>query len=366
LRARRKRREDIISWNYCTAAGSLFKILKENIKCMTVSYWLRGKLKEELSADTCILGAGITGAACAYWIQKRRPEKRVVVVDRRSAASGASGRNAGMVLAGLSDHYDRMIDLYGRERAGEAWQATIDHNHYLREFLNESGADVEADYSGSFRLGFEEDERAHLERSADLLQMDGFAAQYLEDDPTGRGFYGALGIKEDFGLHPVLLVNALLEASGATLLTHNEVYSIEKEREGLSVLTTQSRIRCRDVIIALNAFSPMVESFFEPYVTAHRGQILITEPIGRRVLDRLVYTHNGYIYFRQLPDTRLLVGGFRHQFFDVEAGFLENATTDVQSALDRFTLQRFPEAAEARVEVRWAGTMGFRPMASLW
>src|SRR3712207_7458356 len=87
---------------------------------MTVSYWQRtASSLPQIECDVCVLGAGISGAAAALWLRRREPRLRVIIAEARTVAAGASGRNAGMLLAGLSEHYDRMTEFFGRERARE-------------------------------------------------------------------------------------------------------------------------------------------------------------------------------------------------------------------------------------------------------
>ncbi|HEV2764780.1 MAG TPA: FAD-dependent oxidoreductase [Pyrinomonadaceae bacterium] len=327
---------------------------------MTVSYWQRTASRlPQIECDVCVLGAGISGASAALWLRRRGPRLRVAVVEARTAASGASGRNAGMLLAGLSEHYDRMTEVFGRERARQIWAATLEHQRLLREFLTETRTDVDLEECGSWRLAYEETEAAHLSRSAEMLKADGFPAEFYEKDPLGRGFHGALGIPHDAGLHPVKLVGALLNASGAEIYGGCEVFCIESETDGLLVRTSGADFRAKKVFIALNAFAPLVHAHFRPLVAAHRGQILVTAPLGSRVLGRMVYAHHGYIYFRQFPDGRLLLGGWRHEFAEREAGYADETTEDVQGSLERFLLKYFPETRGMPVEARWAGTMGF-------
>lgn len=327
---------------------------------MTVSYWQRtASSLRQIECDVCIVGAGITGASAALWLRRMEPRLKIAIVEARAAGAGASGRNAGMVLAGLSGHYDRMIEDYGRERAREIWQATLEHQRYLREFLAESGAHVNLQEGGSWRIGFEEAEAAHLARSAALLSEDGFPAEFYQDDPLGRGFHGALGIESDFGLHPILLVNSLIAASGAEVFQGCELKGFQSNAGGVFIQTGGADFRAKKLFIALNAYAPLVHQHFRPLVAPHRGQILVTAPIGVSLVERLVYAHHGYIYFRQLPDGRLLLGGWRHEYAEGEAGYADETTDEVQLALERFMLKYFPETVSVPVEARWAGTMGF-------
>ncbi|HEY0079534.1 MAG TPA: FAD-dependent oxidoreductase [Pyrinomonadaceae bacterium] len=327
---------------------------------MTVSYWQRTTSRiPQVECDVCILGAGITGASAALWLRRMQPGLKVVIAEARTVGAGASGRNAGMVLAGLSDHYDRIIEGYGRERAREIWQATLDHQRHLREFLAESRAEVNLEECGSWRIGYEEAEGEHLARSAEMLREDGFPVEYEARDPLKRGFYGALGIRSDAGLHPLMLVGALLTASGVEIYKGCEVRDIEPQGDAVLVRSSTADFRAQTVFIALNAYAPLIHDYFRPLVEPHRGQILVTAPVKARIVERLVYAHHGYIYFRQLPDGRLLLGGWRHEYAEREAGYADETTREVQGALERFMLKYFPETAGLPVEGRWAGTMGF-------
>lgn len=330
---------------------------------MTVSFWQQTAARRRLlECDVCIIGAGITGACAALWVRRFAPRLNVLIVEARAAGSGASGRNAGMVLAGLAEHYDRMCEVYGRATAREIWSVTLEHQRLLREFLDETRADIDFDPCGSWRLGFAPEERERLEHSFELLREDGFDAEFRRGDPLERDFYGALGISSDAGLHSMKLVRAVIEASGAEILTGNEVAAIESEAGGAVLIkTNETDIRAAHAFIALNAYAPLVVDYFRALVEPHRGQILVTAPLAKRILERLVYTNDGYIYFRQLPDKRFLLGGWRHEFAADEAGYMDATSEDVQRALERFMHERFPETKDVKIEARWAGTMGFSP-----
>jgi gamma-glutamylputrescine oxidase len=335
-------------------------ILNHRIKFMTVSYWQYSLVKQQrIKSDICIIGAGIAGASLAYWFNRIKPDFEISIIDAKSIGAGASGRNAGMILAGLADHYDIMIDMYGRDCARQLWQATLEHRRLVGEFLTRTNRPVDLEECGSWRLGLNPDEKLHLERSAALLIEDGFQADYREVDPLGRGFHGALGIHSDAGLHSLRLVNALIAESGAKVYGDCEAFGFDSDRDSVSVSTGGGIFQASLVVIALNAYAPLVHDYFKTLISPHRGQILVTAPIPTRILNRLVYAHHGYIYFRQLPDNRFLLGGWRHEFADYEAGYMDETTIEVQSALERFMHERFPETMGIPVETRWAGTMGF-------
>ena len=70
------------------------------------------------------------------------------------------------------------------------------------------------------------------------------------------------------------------------------------------------------------------------------------------------YADKGYQYWRQLPDGRLAVGGWRNHAIASEYGLDETPNETVQPHLERFVRETLG-LLDARVEHRWAGVMAF-------
>src|SRR2546428_3454851 len=86
-----------------------------------------GRLPER--ADMLVVGGGITGVSLLHHLRSRTEE--IVLVERAYIAAGASGRNAGFLLAGVADNYAKAVRPYGRTPAPALWPMTIDHPHMM-------------------------------------------------------------------------------------------------------------------------------------------------------------------------------------------------------------------------------------------
>src|SRR6185437_3775107 len=141
---------------------------------MTTPFWPRpperypGRLPEK--ADVLVIGGGITGVSLLHHLGKRGID--AVLVERNHLASGASGRNAGFLLAGVADSYAEAIRIFGRSRARDIWNMTIE-NH-IEEIGAIGGQDVGHRRKGSAILASNEKEVEQLAESAQLLHEDGF------------------------------------------------------------------------------------------------------------------------------------------------------------------------------------------------
>ena len=87
-----------------------------------------------------------------------------------------------------------------------------------------------------------------------------------------------------------------------------------------------------------------------------RGQVIVSEPLDRALYDRPHYARQGFDYWQQLPDGRILLGGCRDVSILDELTDVEETTLAIQSSLESF----LHELAGREVEVthRWAGIFG--------
>jgi len=91
-----------------------------------------------------------------------------------------------------------------------------------------------------------------------------------------------------------------------------------------------------------------------------RGQIIVTEPIAERIFPCPCSAHEGYQYWRQLDDGRLVIGGWRNTSFATEATMDETPNPEVQQHLDAFVHETLGLPG-VEIAARWAGIMAFTP-----
>ncbi|HEV1997063.1 MAG TPA: FAD-dependent oxidoreductase, partial [Candidatus Dormibacteraeota bacterium] len=76
--------------------------------------------------DVIVVGGGITGVGLARRLVKDGAS--VLLAERAHPGTGATGRNAGFLLSGVAANYATAARQYGRSRAAEIWQFTLE-NH---------------------------------------------------------------------------------------------------------------------------------------------------------------------------------------------------------------------------------------------
>jgi len=93
-----------------------------------VSYWLatagddltpRPALDGSTEADVAILGAGLTGLWTAFYLARRDPSLRIVILERETAGFGASGRNGAWCAPDLNISMSTEMKLAGGKEYGD-------------------------------------------------------------------------------------------------------------------------------------------------------------------------------------------------------------------------------------------------------
>ena len=109
-------------------------------------------------------------------------------------------------------------------------------------------------------------------------------------------------------------------------------------------------------MIATDGYTHGLVPELDAAVLPTRGQVVVTEPLERRLFPCPHYARHGFDYWQQTPDHRLVAGGFRDKALDEEQTAEETTTPLIQEHLERFV--RELTGAEPRIEHRWAGIFG--------
>lgn len=293
-------------------------------------------------ADVVVVGGGIAGLSLAWHLAKRRIDP--VLLERDRLGSGASGRNAGFLLAGVAASYAEAVRTYGREQAREVWELSGENHDRMIEAV--AGQDVGHRRLGSAILPASDEEKALLIESEQLLNEDGFKARW---DGT------RLVNPRDGEIIPTALLAALAQQLKPRAVREGvDVTALTPRRNGVLVEAGGQGCEAGVVILATNAYAPELVASLE--IRPTRAQMLATAPNPDPIADVPVYSNYGYRYWRQLATGEVLLGGWRDTSPETEQTDDDEPTPEIQQHLDRALLDL---RVSAPVTHRWAGTMGF-------
>jgi len=310
-------------------------------------YWLedeappRAGVRRDGHVDVAVVGGGVTGCAAALRLAEGGLSVRLH--EQRAIAEGASGRNGGFALRGGATRYDVARETYGHERAAAYWRWTEDALERLETLAGDA-----LRRPGSYRLAADEEEREAIRSEYEALREDGIAAEWLDEVPGGAAgrFHGAISHPGDGSIQPARFVRRLAaraSEAGADLREHDRVADVEA-------------LDADHVVVATDGYGHGLVAELADLIWPTRGQVIVSEPLDRVLYDRPHYARQGFDYWQQLPDRRVVLGGFRDVSIMDELTDVEETTETIQTALESFLGELV--GGTPHVTHRWAGIFG--------
>jgi gamma-glutamylputrescine oxidase len=315
-------------------------------------------------ADVVIVGGGFAGLNTALGLAERgRPD--VVLLDARSLAHGASGRNGGFVFGGFSRGEASLLADLGPQRARALYRGTQDAVDLIRLRIATLAIDCAATDAGVLWANWFRDPAPLRERQRLLaenfgVQWDWVPAAELAGQVRTHRYGDALFERNALHFNPLAYARGIAAAAaarGVALHEHSPAIALERTGAGWSVRTPDGEVRARNVVLACGGYLAGLRREVDAGVLPIATYVLVTEPLGARMDDVLrtraaIYDSRfAFDYYRPLPDTRLLWGG--------RISVRDRSPEQVQKLLLGDLLKVFPQLAGVRVEHAWSGLMSY-------
>ncbi|WP_433497427.1 NAD(P)/FAD-dependent oxidoreductase [Sphaerimonospora sp. CA-214678] len=332
-------------------------------------------LRGRATADLLIVGGGLTGLWAAVLAKGENPACDVVLVERRSVAYGASGRNGGFIADSLT---------HGLAQGSRLWPAEIGtlltlgraNLAAIAGFVAEHGIDADLRLVGKTTVAVEPYQLAELRRAERLHREHGEDAVFLDrdemradvDSPT---YLGGLRLRGTGGLvDPAALTWGLArvaERLGVRIYEDTAVTALTRTRAGVEAATRTTAgpmdggvVHAGQVLLATNAF-PAVLRRLRNFVLPVWDYVLVTEPLtpAQRASLRwpegqgLTDAGNRFHYYRLTADDRVLWGGYDAIYNFGGSGHEQRDATHKRLAVHFF--ETFPQLHGLRFTHRWGG-----------
>jgi glycine/D-amino acid oxidase-like deaminating enzyme/nitrite reductase/ring-hydroxylating ferredoxin subunit len=309
-------------------------------------------LTVDVTADVCVVGAGIAGLTTAYLLTQ--VGKSVVVLDDGAIGSGMTGVTTAHLTNAIDDLYfeiERLHGEHGARLAADSHGAAIDGIETI--IRRESIACDFARVDGYLFLSPEHGEDV-LDRELAAARRAGLnSVTKISRAPLVFDTGPCLRFPNQGQFHPLKYLAGLaqaIEKAGSRIYTGTHAQRIAGGKPA-AVTTERATVTADAVVVATN--TPVndlvvIHTKQAPYMT-----YVVGASMPRNAVTRALYwdTHDPYHYIRLQPldaeHDLLIVGGEDHKTGQADD------TGERQPRLERWARERFPGMGE--VAFRWAG-----------
>jgi len=320
-------------------------------------------LDQDLQADVCVVGGGLTGVNAALELAERGLS--VILLEARRIGWGASGRNGGQLIRGIGHDVSGFARHVGQDGVRYLKQAGIDSVALVANRIEQYS--IECDLRWGFcelantpaqfaafedeqrdlaELGYRHETRlVNPERMREIVASDLYAGGLVD---MGSGH-----------LHPLDLVQGEARAAhglGVRIFEHSPVLRIE-HGSTVTLHTARGRVRAQSLILGCNAHLDALEPRLSGKVLPAGSYVVATEPLPEALARTLIPQNMalcdqkvGLDYYRLTADRRLLFGGACH--------YSGRDPKDIGAYMRPKVLKVFPQLAEVRLDYQWGGMIG--------
>ena len=240
--------------------------------------------------DIAIVGAGIVGLATAMDLATRRPDLRLVVLEKEGrVAAHQTGNNSGVIHAGL---YYKPGSLKAR--------MVVEGARRMVAFCQEH--DLPYELCGKVVVATSEEELPRLEelhRRGTANGVPGLvkitAGEIAEHEPHAAGLHGLWS--PNTGIVDYLAVTQkyaeIVAENGGEILLNTEVLAISQVSDGLVLQTTGQEVQTRSLVncagLQSDRIAKMMGSTHGLRIVPFRGEYYKLAPESQRLVRGLIY-----------------------------------------------------------------------------
>ena len=367
----------------------------------TLSYWQnppsalaqhRTTLDLPQRIDIAIVGSGITGASLAYQFLSKPDPPSVLLLEARTACSGATGRNGGHTKHAAYHGFLDYLESLGADEAARIVRFKAQCMRAVHAFARQHDIQCDSWQGNTVDIYYDEGQfmkaRKAISEIRRVLGDDDDAAQYQiwHADEVRKSFLveGALGAVsyEAGSLWPYKFVNGVLElaiSKGLNLQTETPVLSLHSADRGWELQTSRGTVTAQKVLLATNGYTAHLCPQLQGIIVPLRGHMTAQRPGSKLPKEGLSSTysfiyHDGYEYMINRPsganfagDVMIGGGSTKAPNYGInEFGTTDDTTIDPiilryleNSAAMRFGSRWGEDDREGRLRNAWTGIMGY-------
>jgi len=320
-------------------------------------------LAGEVKVDVAVIGAGFTGLSAALHLAEGGA--KVAVLEAVEIGYGGSGRNVGLVNAGMWVMPDELPAVLGDVYGARLLDILGDAPRVVFDIVERHGIACEAVRRGTLHCAVGAAGLAELKERARQWQARGAAVRLLDADETSQkigttAYAGSLLDERAGTIQPLAYVRGLAHAAvaaGVTIHTSSPVIAANDDGAAWRAQTPQGAVQAASIIVATNAYSSTVwpalraELIHLPYFN------MATRPLSDNLRRSILPERQG------AWDTKEVLSSFR--FDDAgrlvfgSVGALRGTGLPIHRGWGRRALTKlFPRLKGVEFETEWYGQIG--------
>jgi glycine/D-amino acid oxidase-like deaminating enzyme len=324
---------------------------------------LTPRLEGEIACDIAVVGAGFTGLSTA--LHAAQAVASVVVLDGAEIGFGGSGRNVGLVNAGMWVMPDELVATLGDTYGPRLLTLLGDAPRAVFALTDQHAIDCEAEPHGTLHCAVGARGLAEIRERERQWRARGAPVSLLDAGDTAakvgaKAYAGSLLDRRAGTIQPLAYARGLASAAiaaGARVFAASPVIGCDEDDGRWILRTPHGVVRAKWVVVATNAYTIAPWSELREELTLMPYFNFATPPLADDVRRAILPERQG------AWDTRQVLSSFRldhlGRLIFGSVGALRGAGAAIHRDWARRAMTKlFPRLAGVDFETEWYGMIG--------
>ena len=212
-------------------------------------------LKEDLECDVCVIGGGMAGISCGYYLSKNG--FNTVVLERDKIASKTTGHTTAKITSQHGLFYDYLINSKGKEFAKKYLKANEKAIDNIEQIIKEENIECDFERVNSYVYTKDINLLNNIKTEVGAVNSLGGDCEFVEKIELPVKIEGAIKFKNQAKFNPIKYINALcsvIEKNKGKIYENSKVIEYEKDGEMFKVLVETEKgnftVKCKHLVVA--------------------------------------------------------------------------------------------------------------------
>jgi len=315
--------------------------------------------------DVVVIGGGFTGVNSA--LRLIEDNVSVALLDANEIGHGGSGRNVGLVNAGLWTEPETVEATIGIEAGRKLNSMLAEGPDVVYSMIDDHQIDCEATRNGTLHCAHSKNGLKDLENRLRQQKARGMNVELISqeetNDKTGTSnYHGALFYNDAGTIQPLAYLRSLAQIAigkGVEIYQNSPVTSLSYKNKTWHFVIGYAVISSDAVIVATNAYSQSLDSTGKNGFTPIHYFQAATQPLSNELLKTILPGRQG------CWDTAMIMSSFR---LDNEGRLIIGSVGSLKGSLASTVHNRwchsklnklFPQLGSIKLDYSWHGRIAY-------
>lgn len=208
-------------------------------------------LSKNINTDVCIIGAGIFGMTCGYYLSKAG--LNVSIIEKNEIGHKTTGHTTAKITSQHGLFYTYLVETYGEGFAKDYLSANQEAIENIKNIIDDEKINCDFERQSNFVYTTNPNEVAQIKKGVDVLNALGFPANFVTKTGLPFDVAGAVQFKNQAQFNPIKYLNGLtkcISKNNGEIFTNTTVTDVKKIGDNFYIFTPNNVVTSKYVILA--------------------------------------------------------------------------------------------------------------------